>query len=911
MVVSDAGREDGPAPPEDAADEPAMQELTSPRDGGPSADSDTAGQPDVLETETVGPPPAELALNEIDFTGKEWVELHNLSDEHVSQAGGWAISTLPGDPKRTFVIPDGTPLLPGEFLVLKRQTDTEDGFPFDIGHEADPVRLLRPDGGEVDSVKLPLIMKGITYGRLPDGTGAWAETIPTQGLPNLAAPDLDEVLYNPFKVAQIEITLPESSVEAILADPRTYAQGQIAIALVDSTATVLDVGIRLKGKYGSFRQLDAKAAFKVKFGFLDDEQRFLGLKKLTLNNLVQDPSMIHEAAAYRIFRAFGVPAPTVGYAWVRVNGQDYGLYLIVETPDDVFLSRHFPATAHLYEGEYGTDVVPGSADAFQVDEGDEADITDLLALIDTAANPDDGSWVETLSANAADFDEMLRMWAVEQYIGHWDGYAPTINNYFLHSDPEGRFSMLPWGTDQTFGDFRSYHDGWGYLFARCMSMAACRLKFDQTLGSLLPILDSLASEEFVTELAAFLDPYVEADPRKPYSYDDSKAHVEWTLGFLADRRIDAANALACTLDPNLVDKDGDGFVCDGDCDDSDPFTYHGAYDACGDGKDQDCNGIPDDAYECPDCKEVFRGPHRYLVCPVYRPFAEAPAHCQEVGAQLVILDDPLEEKWVRKQLELHGIGEAWIGMDDTAEEGHFVWWDGTEPEYVNWNPGEPNDWGGNEDCVQLITWAQWNDLDCAAAQAIVCEDVCKPGEDQDKDGYPRCGSDCDDGNKNVNPGAKDVCGDMLDQDCSLVPDDGKGCSGLVPLTLDPPIDGAAFMLGPTAKDRESARAVCQGEGADANLAWFLTLEEAASVRAAADKLLPCSELWIGLQDQEQEGEYSWADGATAAFFNWADGQPNNGNGSGEQDCCRLLGDGKWNDTDCSLEFPFLCRMELQ
>jgi hypothetical protein len=57
----------------------------------------------------------------------------------------------------------------------------------------------------------------------------------------------------------------------------------------------------------------------------------------------------------------------------------------------------------------------------------------------------------------ADLGEMTRMWAGEQYIGHWDGYSVRTgvnwpNNYYLHSDEAGRFSMLPTGIDQTFHD---------------------------------------------------------------------------------------------------------------------------------------------------------------------------------------------------------------------------------------------------------------------------------------------------------------------------------------------------------------------------------------------------------------------------------------------------------------------------
>ncbi len=49
-----------------------------------------------------------------------------------------------------------------------------------------------------------------------------------------------------------------------------------------------------------------------------------------------------------------------------------------------------------------------------------------------------------------------------------------------------------------------------------------------------------------------------------------------------------------TPDPN--DNDGDGFPAfDGDCDDSDASAYPGASEVCGDGADNDCNGLADGA----------------------------------------------------------------------------------------------------------------------------------------------------------------------------------------------------------------------------------------------------------------------------------------------------------------------------
>ncbi len=63
-----------------------------------------------------------------------------------------------------------------------------------------------------------------------------------------------------------------------------------------------DVTIHLKGQFGSKRSLNSKPAFKVNLG---GDHRFFGLKHLTLNNMVQDATMIHEALGYHVYEAAG------------------------------------------------------------------------------------------------------------------------------------------------------------------------------------------------------------------------------------------------------------------------------------------------------------------------------------------------------------------------------------------------------------------------------------------------------------------------------------------------------------------------------------------------------------------------------------------------------------------------------
>jgi len=211
-------------------------------------------------------------------------------------------------------------------------------------------------------------------------------------------------------------------------------------------------------------------------------QTFFGITKMTLNNMVQDNSYIHETLTYRLFRAVGVPAPRTGFADVTLNGINYGLHLNVETVDPKMLKRWNITSSQMVKGAVPTfpDFWPGSETAFAIESGIKDSYASLTALI--AANQLDGdAWWQQIN-QIADMKEVTLEWATELYTGHWDGYALNKNNYYVNFDDAGKATMLPWGTDQTWNGSYDFFSSSGLMLNKCWNSTECHELYLQALA---------------------------------------------------------------------------------------------------------------------------------------------------------------------------------------------------------------------------------------------------------------------------------------------------------------------------------------------------------------------------------------------------------------------------------------------
>jgi hypothetical protein len=98
---------------------------------------------------------------------------------------------------------------------------------------------------------------------------------------------------------------------------------------------------------------------------------------------------------------------------------------------------------------------------------------------------------------------------------------------------------------------------------------------------------------------------------------------------------------------------------------------------------------------------------------------------------LVTVHNVEENNYIYDYLH-QGSNLYWMGYNDVAVEGTFVWDNGDTSTFTNWCSSEPNNVNGNEDCL-VQNHAEricWNDVDCSRLYQIVCETsntVCPSG----------------------------------------------------------------------------------------------------------------------------------------------------------------------------------------
>jgi spore coat protein H len=255
-----------------------------------------------------------------------------------------------------------------------------------------------------------------------------------------------EDLFRDNLIPSIHLILSPEAMSSFGPDGRQ--RRYVKCTVREGTKSYTNVAIRLKGGPGSFRPIQDKPAFTLNFEKFAPGQRFHGLKKIHLNNSVQDRTYQHERIARELFDAAGVPVPRAGNAWVNLNDRELGMYVLLEGVNKQFLKRYFKdVSGNLYDGHSGSEVTQN----MRMNSGDTREWERLHDLARATQEPDVEKRYNALQ-KTLDLERFYTFVATELILGHWDGYTMNRNNWRIYHDKDSdRMVFIPHGMDQVLG----------------------------------------------------------------------------------------------------------------------------------------------------------------------------------------------------------------------------------------------------------------------------------------------------------------------------------------------------------------------------------------------------------------------------------------------------------------------------
>jgi len=379
---------------------------------------------------------------------------------------------------------------------------------------------------------------------------AWGESL---GLVKAsAAPGYESRLFDKSRVHTIDIVIEDWQRFLEEAPEEEYS----ACSIVIDGEAFHNVGLRAKGnnsrklteKYGHDRY-----SLKVEFDHFEYGS-YYGLDKFSLDSSFQDNSYMKSWIAYDMMEFMNVPSPLCSYAWVRVNGEDWGLFLAVEEPEEAFARRNFGVDhGQLYKPDYRTlkdenadvalryvDEDPASYDnifrnaKFDVDAADQQRLIQALKVLDSGQDLD----------TAINVDEVLRYFTVQVFVVNMDSYlGKTGHNYFLYEE-DGILSILPWDYNLAFatyslgmpdpindaqlyvnypintpasGEIMTKRPLYHHVMKQDAYFAQYHAYFDQLIEGYF---ESGHFETFAADTVKMIAPFVEKDPTAFCSYED-------------------------------------------------------------------------------------------------------------------------------------------------------------------------------------------------------------------------------------------------------------------------------------------------------------------------------------------------------------------------------------------------------
>lgn len=317
-------------------------------------------------------------------------------------------------------------------------------------------------------------------------------------------------LFNKETIQDVKISIDENNWNYLLQnaiDKPTVLASSISIG----DDTVKYVGIKTKGNLTLkevWNSSSDRFSFTINFGkYINtdngytDKQNLYGLRKVALNNIYGDATLMKEYLSYELMTRMGIPTPEYSLVNLYINDEFYGVYMMVESIDSSLTQRTLGEKSDYLvkpESSGGDLIYDNSLDEYINDDG-EFDFSSII--YDNSGNiiyPNDKSnplykynglwendedtfedivdmlptifkWMKTLNElnnidnpntdeyklaleEIIDVDNLIRYFAVNTYLVNLDSYqSEKMQNYALYINETGKATIIPWDYNYSFG----------------------------------------------------------------------------------------------------------------------------------------------------------------------------------------------------------------------------------------------------------------------------------------------------------------------------------------------------------------------------------------------------------------------------------------------------------------------------